>query len=830
MEFALRSGRPVMAALAAVALALPSATGLAQDDAVRVLPDIEVIGTTPLLGTGVPVDQVPGNPQTLADDELERFPALQLIDQLERQLGSVAVIDVQNSTYQKDIRYRGFAASPLLGESQGIAVFQNGVRINEAFGDTVQWDLIPEPAIRSLNLVANNPVFGLNALGGAIAIDMHDGFTFRGVEAEAFGGYWRRYGGELQAGWSNDTLATYIAADRESDDGWRNGSPSKLARLYTDLALRGEAFQANVNFTYADTDLIGNGPAPVELLDVNRRAVFTTPDITENEIFFFQADGNADVSDIASVQANAYFRRITRSTLNGDEVEAADCDAAAVGATFAADPNIAGDLGNGAAVQAAPGSFICEEEDQAELLVDQFGNAIPAFATTYGAKNTTSTQTVTFGGAIQGAVEHTVFGLDNVLILGTALDYSQTEFHNEQLLGSITLDRGIADPARAILNLQKYESDAAGGDFEPGNGTPTQITNFTRNIGVYLADTLGVTDALTLTFAGRFNHTETDTVDQFVYDAARRGDLNGAHRFSRFNPAAGATYRLDGLGATAYLAFGENTRAPTPAELGCADPLAPCRFPNAFLSDPPLDQVVSRTFEAGLRGSVPDLPADLDINWNLGAFTTTNIDDIIFVSAGTGLGTGFFRNVGDTRRRGLELGVNGRWDRLGWYANYTFLEATFESALTVASTNHPLAPSLGGGQSIPVEKGDNIPGVPDHTLNLGLDYALTDDLVVGGTMVARSGVFLRGDEGNLLDKTNGFVVFNAQAAYAVGDWIELFARVENLLDTEYETFGVLGETGNETPVYELPGGITNPRFLSPGQPFAAYVGLRLRLN
>ena len=822
-----RAGRPLAAATVFLVATTPA---WSQDAPVSVLPDIEVIGTTPLLGTGTPVDKVPGNPQTLSEDEIERYPSNQLIDQLHSQLNSVTVVDVQNSTYQKDIRYRGFAASPLLGESQGIAVFQNGVRINEAFGDTVQWDLIPEPAIRSMNLVNNNPAFGLNALGGAIAIDMHDGFSFQGMEAEAHGGYWERWGTEMQAGWAGENFAAYVAADHQNDGGWRNASKSDLSRLYGDLAMAGDEFQINFNFTYADTDLIGNGPAPAEILEANRRAVFTTPDVTENEIFFFQGNGSYDINDTSSVQANAYYRRITRSTLNGDEIAGEECDAAALGATFAGDGNLAATVGNGAAVAAAPGDYLCVEEDDPTLLIDQFGNAVGAPATTPGAKNTTSTQTLTYGGAVQGVLEDTLLGMDNTLIFGTALDFSQTRFHNEQHVVSINLARAIVDTGSPILNLQGYTAAVAGGSLVAGQGTPTQIKNTTASLGIYATDTLDVTDDLSVMFAGRFNRTTSDTSDEFVYNVVRAGTLQSSSIFSRFNPALGFTYAVAPLGATVYGGASENTRAPTPAELGCSDPAAPCRFPNAFLSDPPLNQVVSRTFEAGVRGAIPGLPDDLDVNWNFSLYTTTNFDDILFVSAGTGLGAGFFKNVGDTRRRGIEASANGRWGRLGFYANYSFIEATFESEFTVASANHPMAASLGAGQSIPVSKGDNIPGVPDHTLNLGVDYALTEEWILGSTMVARSGVYLRGDEGNLLSRTNGYAVFNAHTTYALGDYVELFGRIENMFDFNYETFGVLGEVGNETPVYELPNGITDPRYLSPGQPFAAYVGVRIRLN
>ena len=88
-----------------------------------------------------------------------------------------------------DVQYRGFTASPVEGTPQGLAVYQNGVRINEVFGDTVNWDLIPSNAINGVTVVSGNPLYGLNALGGALNISMKDGFSYQGVESDTRAGF-----------------------------------------------------------------------------------------------------------------------------------------------------------------------------------------------------------------------------------------------------------------------------------------------------------------------------------------------------------------------------------------------------------------------------------------------------------------------------------------------------------------------------------------------------------------------------------------------------------------------------------------------------------------
>jgi outer membrane receptor protein involved in Fe transport len=288
--------------------------------------------------------------------------------------------------------------------------------------------------------------------------------------------------------------------------------------------------------------------------------------------------------------------------------------------------------------------------------------------------------------------------------------------------------------------------------------------------------------------------------------------LNGDHRFSRFNPAAGLAYDLT-PGINLYGGYSESNRAPTAMELTCADPDDPCRLPNAFLSDPPLEQVVARTWEAGVRGTRAGL------SWHLGLFQTVNQDDILFISAGALTNEGYFDNVGETLRRGLELSLNGSLldSRLDWFLSYTRLRATFEEDLTLSSPNNPFA--VGG--EIAVQPGDRLPGLPENLLKAGLTYQLTTKLSVGTDLQYSSSLVMRGDEANLDAEIDGYTVVDLRGEYQLNDRFRFFAKVENLFDTEYETFGLYGQADEVLgPAYD------NPRFLSPGSPRAFYAGIR----
>jgi outer membrane receptor protein involved in Fe transport len=303
--------------------------------------------------------------------------------------------------------------------------------------------------------------------------------------------------------------------------------------------------------------------------------------------------------------------------------------------------------------------------------------------------------------------------------------------------------------------------------------------------------------------AARFNYSDITLRDQ------AGTELDGDHDFSRFNPAVGFTLDLP-RDATAYGSFSTSSRVPAPSELSCADPEDPCRLPNAFVADPPLEQVVARTWEGGVRGRRNG------VSWNASLFHTATSDDILFISSGPLTNTGHFQNVGDTRRQGLELGASGAFDAVRWNVAYSFISARFDTPLTLSSPNHPEEED----GEIEVDEGSRIPGVPQHNLKLNL-FSTLGPLSLGGNLLTTSSQYLRGDEANLLPALDGVALVNISASYAIARNVALTARITNLFDSEYSTFGLLGEADEV-----LGDDYEDPRFLSPGAPRAAWVGLR----
>jgi outer membrane receptor protein involved in Fe transport len=414
-----------------------------------------------------------------------------------------------------------------------------------------------------------------------------------------------------------------------------------------------------------------------------------------------------------------------------------------------------------------------------------------------------------------GARKQTSYGLSGQLTLrNTVLHGNQLSLGAGWSRGDTDFDSGV-EVAQLLANRSTSRTGIFADEFR------TAADSTVDTASAYLVDTLRISERIALTLAARYDNIRIDLAD-------RSGEsplLDGSHRFSRLNPAAGVTAQLS-RGVTLYASYGESARAPSPVELACASEEAPCNLPNAFLADPPLDQVVARSAELGVRGGEAD-----KFLWNLGLFHTRNRNDILFQATGGPQGNvGFFDNVADTLREGIELRVSQQFGRARGFFDYSYVKATFDDAFIVNSPNHPVfeddpgSAAIAGDGKLFVGSGATIPGIPRHQANAGVDFEVTSQLAVGADVSLRSGVYLRGDEANLLKRTDAFAVFNLHGQYRFGERATIYARIENLLDRKYETFGILGEPE------EVFAQFTDPRFYGAGPPFGAWLGVRLSLR
>ncbi len=585
-----------------------------------------------------------------------------------------------------------------------------------------------------------------------------------------------------EAGWNNGTFGAYLNLDYFDEDGWRDHSPSTATNLFSSFGWRGDNASLDLDLAYGSTDLTGNGPVPRQLLDEDRNAVFTFPDNTDNEQYFVNLNGEHWLNDDTLVSGNVFYRDIQTDSFNGDAGEFQECR------------------------EAENEGYLCEEGrggeeggDGEQPLLDLAGNPIPgedANGDEYDAINNLSGRDQeTYGANLQATFLQDILGRENQLILGASYFRGDVDFDANLEIARLLSNRGT-------LGSGIFAADGL-----------TRLKASTRSYSFFFLNTLAIAEDLDLTLSGRYNDTDVTNSDQ----TGAQPQLNGSHGYARFNPAIGLTYRY-GERANFYTSYSESSRAPTPVELACSDPENECRLPNAFLADPPLEQVVAKTFELGVRGRVTLFGS---ASYHLGLFNTVNQDDIIFQAGGATGNRGFFDNIGDTRRRGVELGLDGELERVSWFLNYTYLDATFRNGFYSNSPNHPDANEDG---NILVSPGDRIPGIPLNNLKAGLDVAITPSLSAGFSLIYASGQFYRGDESNQLGELPGYGIVNLRGEYRWNDQVAIVARVNNLFDQEYSTFGLVGDA---TEV--LGEDYDDPRFEGPGAPLGGWIGVRVSL-
>ena len=573
---------------------------------VQELPQVTVIANTPLEGLGLPLNQIPANVQTANSKDMESQQTLGIADYLNNNFSGVNVSESADNPFQLDINYHGFTASPLLGTPEGLSIYVDGVRVNESFGDTVNWDLIPQNAISTVTLMSgSNPVFGLNTLGGALSLRTKSGHDDSGTELEAYGGSFGRRSFEGETGGELGNFDYFFAGTYFDENGWRENSPSRVYQSFGKVGWQNDKTDFDLSYTYADTSLYGNGATPQSLLDYDYEASYT-PDYTANLMSFVNVTGTQFLADKLLLSGNVSYRHLITNAVNGNTN----------------DSYLDGDYGGPPLDCSAPGASLA--------------------ALTYCTPGQNATSRLvqdTKGVGLQLTDSQDLFGWTNQATLGADFTGSDDTFSQAYQYGGLTPGRQL------VYTVSPYNDE-----------TVISLSGENKIYGAYFTDTLSPSKLLHFTLSARYNKS-TETLDGYSIDTdiGDFGDgfnapstLSGDHTFSHLNPAFGFTVTpADTL--TFYANYNEASRAPTVIELGCANPQAPCGLPNDFASDPGLRQVIARTFEVGARGNLPDQ----ELNWSADVFHTVNQNDIQFVATATN--AGYFDNVGNTRREGLDL-------------------------------------------------------------------------------------------------------------------------------------------------------------------------------
>jgi len=800
-----------------------------------VVETVTVVETTPLPGTTIPVDRLPAPVQLSFARDIRNTGAIDLSSFMNERLNAVHVNELQGNPFQADVNYRGYTASPLLGTPQGLSVYMDGVRLNQPFGDVMSWDLIPKTAILSMALMpGSNPMFGLNTLGGALSIQSKSGLTSPGTTIQSIVGRSMRRALEFEHGGSKTGgLHWYLTGNLFGEDGWREVSPSDVRQLFGKIGWQRPKTDVSLTIAGVDDSLNGNGLQEAGLLDRDYASVYTKPDITDNRATLTNLTVERRINPTVRAFGNVYYRRLRTNTFNGDMNEdSLDQSVYQPGAAERAALAAAGYSGfptSGATAENTPfPSWRCVAN---VLLADE-----PAEQCN-GIINRTKTRQLNAGMSGQVTWLDSPDGSKNQLTIGAAYDHSNVAFGQSAELGYLA-------PDRRVVGLGVFADGLNAGSVvgEPFD-TRVDLDGRTHTASVYGTNTATIGGAWHLTLSGRYNRTTIANTDR-IRPAGDLESLDGRHVFSRFNPAVGVTFNPSGR-INAYAGFSESSRTATSIELGCANPGAPCKLPNAMAGDPPLDQVVTRTVEAGVRGN-----PGRGISWNAGWFRSQNRDDILFV-ASEQTGFGYFRNFGATRRQGVEVGVMRRARTVMIGAAYTFLDATYQSEEIVDGTGNSSNEAAGSGipgveGTIAIEPGNRIPLVPRHVAKLFAEIQLSRSWFVDVNLVGISGSLARGNENNQhepdgvyytgVGATDGYAIVNLGATYRISPRWQALVQINNLLNTKYETAAQLGANGLTRAgtfvarPFPAVGGVfpvQHATFVAPGAPVTAWGGVRV---
>jgi len=794
---------------------------------------VEVIATMPLSGVDLSPNQIAASVQTATEADIETSGALDLADFMNRHLNGVYLNEMQANPFQPDVNFRGYTASPLLGTPEGVSVYLDGVRQNQPFGDVVSWDLIPKNAISEITLIAgSDPLFGLNTLGGALSVRTKNGMDNPGAEGTVtYGGSGRKqvqgnYGGGNATGFN-----WFAAGNLFHESGWRVDSPSDVRQAFIRLGWRTAKTGIALTYSYADNRLIGNGLQDYRLLDAKYASVYSIPDSTVDRAPSINLILRHTFSSTLTFSGNAWYRHIRTNGIDANlNTGSFDESVYQPSATEQAALTAAGYTGFPTSGSSAANTPFPKWRCIGEALID--GDA---------------------GDRCNGIdIDSTEIQNDYGFSGQTTWSTSPGIGHNQFTAGA-SIDRG------SVAYVQNSQYGYLNPDYSvtlvPAwqQGSAVNLHGLTPNWSLYFTDTLTIAKTVNVTVSGRYNRLTVDNSDR-INPIAGPGSLDGDYVFARFNPAIGITWSPAAT-VNAYASYTESSRAPTAIELGCSDPANPCSLPNALASDPPLQQVVSGTWEAGLRGK-PEVWFLRNASWNAGAFRGDNRNDILFVSS-VQLGTGYFQNFARTRREGFDADLDGRIGRVTWGLDYTFLLATYQSPATVdGSANNTSDTALSGypglDGNIYIHAGNRIPLIPKQSGKAYADVQATSKLVFDLSEVAVSSSYARGNENNAYKADGvyylgpgvapGYAVSNLLAHYDLTKHFQLAIQADNLFNLRYYTAAQLANTGLSSqgtflarPFPEYTTGaqagnypLTSATFFTPGAPRRAWVELRIR--
>lgn len=375
----------------------------------------------------------------------------------------------------------------------------------------------------------------------------------------------------------------------------------------------------------------------------------------------------------------------------------------------------------------------------------------------------------------------TLSSIDGQLIVGMDVDSTPSTYTEDRI--AITRD-GQYYTGYRYTGRRNYDFDATQNSLSP-----------------YVHLDWLLVDRLRASVGVRYDWFEVDYEDNLADSVAEVGPIQGGRpafvhyrpddqsiEYDQFSPKAGLVYALSDF-QDLYTNYRHGFRVPTSGQLFRA---------GSNVNSVDLEPVRSDSFEVGTRGTLWEW-----FNYDVALYHMEIRDDIVgYIQDGIRYTT----NAGETRHRGLELGLGGDvTEQWGFNVAWSWNDHQYDDFSYICSPP-ACVPTTTLNYS-----GNDMARAPRDMGSITLHYL---PAVVAGLrfelQTEHVGSYYL-DETNI-DSYGGHTLYHLRGRYLMGDHLELYGRIENLTDELYSTNTSMNTSGDVE--------------YRPGLPLSGYVGLR----
>lgn len=387
--------------------------------------------------------------------------------------------------------------------------------------------------------------------------------------------------------------------------------------------------------------------------------------------------------------------------------------------------------------------------------------------TWHGERHTTQYQSIPY------ATQQLATYPGGVIVLERKYQGIDTRWKHDGQIGSVpvTLTAGVdyETMTERRQGFQNYNRVNGGNQFGEKGDQRRNEKNTMWNLDPYLQTSWQLTPKWTLDAGLRYSTVNFDSTDYYITSV--NGDDSGSARYHKLLPMGSLNYAVTGAW-NLYASAGRGFETPTINEL-------------SYRSTSGLQTGLNLGLKPATSDTV-ELGSKTRIGFGLltAAVFQTNTDNELVVDDSKG-GRAVYKNAGETRRRGLELGFDQQF-AMDWHLKlaWTLLDATYRNDTCNAS----------GTRCTPA--GNRLPGIARNMGYASLAYAPESGWHAGADIRYMSDIQAN-DANDAQAPSYAVTSLNTGYRFNWSQWsLDLFGRVDNLFDRQYVGSVIVNEGNN----------------------------------